>query len=193
MARTSFAVAAILASLAAGCVHAETADRRPAFEILVDNRAPDAGPELATAQARVRYIFGGAGIRVTSAARASGPAVPGLERIVVVLLDETAGDRLVTGDVRRLGFAVPPANRVYVHYARVHDLARHHGVEPGWFLGVVMAHELAHVLLPRTGHAEEGIMAPSLTPDPKCPPAFSREEGRLIRHRLEGQTLLALN
>ena len=194
MARTRFAIAGLLAaSLAAAPTHAETADRRPAFEVVVDNHAPAAAPEIATAQARAGFIFAEAGLRVSWLAQAAGVAAQSShERIMLVVLDPADGNRVITGDVRRLGFAVPPAHRVYVHYARVYDLARDHGVQPGWFLGVVMAHELGHVLLPRGGHTADGIMAASLMPDPKCPPAFSREEARQLRGRLGAETLLAL-
>ena len=191
MARTSLTVAAILASLAAGPAHAEAVDRRPAFEVLMDDRAPAAATELPAAQARVGFIFGEAGIRVTWAARAGGSPLPGCARIVVVVLDLAEADRIITGDVRRLGFAIPPANRVYVHYPRVSELARYHGVQPGWFLGVVMAHELTHVLLPLAAHAKTGVMAASLSPDPKRPPAFSLEEVRQLQERLGRATLLA--
>ena len=187
MPRTSFAVAAMVASLAAARTYAETVDRRPAFEVVVDNHAPDAAPEMAAARARAGFLFGEAGIRVTWPTHVDDPAVvPGREPIVLVVLDRPEGNHLFTGDIRRLGFAVPPASRVYVHYPRVSELARYHGAQPGWFLGVV----LAHVLLPRTGHAAEGIMSASLTPDPKRPPAFSRGESRQLRRRLGEETLL---
>jgi hypothetical protein len=194
MLRTSFTVAAMVASLVGARTHAETVDRRPIFEVVIDNRAPGAAPEMAAARARAGFLFGEAGIRVTWWTHFDDAAVvPGRERIVLVVLDLPEGNHVFRGDIRRLGFAVPPASRVYVHYPRVSELARYHGAQPGWFLGVVMAHELAHVLLPRTGHAAEGIMSASLTPHPKRPPAFSRGEARQLRRRLGEATLLALN
>jgi hypothetical protein len=90
-----------------------------------------------------------------------------------------------------LGFAIPSANRVYVHYDRVHALARHHKEQPGWFLGVVIAHELGHILLPRAGHTEIGVMVPTLSPLPKVPPAFTHLEAQSIRARLAGETAVA--
>jgi hypothetical protein len=193
MARTSITLTAVLVGLAAGPAGAQRVDPRPALEVVLDNRAPSAASELAAAQARVRFIFAAAGIRVSWIPRTGEPFVtPGLDRIVLVVLDLRDADRVVTGDPRRLGFAVPPANRVYVHFPRVAALARDRGVQPGWFLGVVIAHELGHVLLPRVGHAETGIMAASLAPDSRWVPAFSTEESSLIRNRLTGETLIAL-
>jgi hypothetical protein len=80
---------------------------------------------------------------------------------------------------------------VYVHYDRSHDLAREHGVQPGRYMGDVIAHELVHVLLPRAGHTVDGLMARSLRPDPAVPAAFTRTEGQALRVRLRGETTLA--
>jgi hypothetical protein len=194
MVRTKF-ISALLAVVAAGTsVTAQTADQRPTLEIVLDNRAPFSGVELGAAQARARFLFGEAGIQLAFLTRDQSRDIEagGLDRIHLVLLDEAASARLFAGDGRRLAFAIPPANRVYVHYDRVHALARSHGAAPGWFLGVVIAHELTHVLLPRAGHTHEGVMAAALSPDPRTPPAFTREHAALMRARLGGQTLLAL-
>jgi len=195
MGRSSFIIPALVASLSAATgANAQTADRRPALEVVVDNRAPAAAPELAAARTRARFIFDEAGIRLTFITQGTGPALAASEndRIHLVVIKEPEADRLIAGDVTRLGFAIPSANRVYVHYDRIHALARYHQVQPGWFLGVVMAHELAHVLFPQAGHAATGLMARSLSPDPKVPPAFTRQEARVLRERLGEQTTLAL-
>jgi hypothetical protein len=168
---------------------AQLADRRPAVEVVVDNRA-SAAVELTTARARARFMFADAGIRLRFPTRPSGVDI-GAERIHVVVLDTAAAERLIPSDGGRLAFAVPSANRVYVHYDRVHALARAHRAEPGWFLGVVIAHELAHVLLPRAGHAHAGVMAGVLSPDPQVAPAFTPQEARQLRARLRLDTMLA--
>jgi hypothetical protein len=168
---------------------AQIADHRPAVEVVVDNRA-SAGVELTTARARARFMFADAGIRLRFPTRPSGVDI-GAERIHVVVLDTAAAERLIPSDGGRLAFAVPSANRVYVHYDRVHALARAHRAEPGWFLGVVIAHELAHVLLPRAGHAHAGVMAGVLSPDPQVAPAFTPQEARQLRARLRLDTMLA--
>ena len=140
---------------------------------------------------RAGFIFAEAGIRLAFVSRhAAGLGRAGLDRITLILLGERQADSLITGDVRTLGFAIPPASRVYVHYDRVYELARLHRVQPGWFLGVVMAHELAHVLLP-AGHSDAGVMKRVLSPDPARAPAFSRGDARLLRERLGEGTLLA--
>jgi len=195
MARTPVVIIVLLSSLtAATSASAQSVDRRPVLDVVMDNRSSPAATELAAARSRVRFIFAEAGIRLLLMTRDEfvAPASGGFDPIDLIVLGDREASGVMTGDRRRLGFAMPAARRVYVHYDRVFDLARAHGVQPGWFLGVVMAHELAHVLLPRTGHAAEGIMTASLSPDPKRPPAFSRDEATQLRERLGGETLLAL-
>ena len=193
MARTVHVILTLVAGLLAGTnAFAQGGDRRPVFEVVLDNRAPAGAAEIGTARVRTDYIFEAAGIRVAWLFKGEDLRVPaGVgERIHLVLIDESAG-RLIQNDPRTLGFALPAAGRVYVHYDRVHALAREHGVQPGWFLGVVMAHELVHVLLPRAGHTGDGVMARSLRPDPAIPAAFTRMEGQALRVRLSGETTLA--
>jgi hypothetical protein len=187
-------IPALFASLtAAAGSYAQTADWRPTLEVVVDNRGASSAVELGTARARARFIFGEAGIHLTfvTQGEVSDVARNRLDRIHLIVLDQAAGDRLITGDARRLGFAIPSANRVYVHYDRVHALARYHHVQPGWFLGVVIAHELTHVLLPRVGHTDAGVMAGALSPNPKALPVFTRQEAQLLRERLREETTLA--
>jgi len=193
MARKIQVVLTLWAGLLAGTnAFAQGGDRSPVFEVVLDNRAPAGAPEIGTARTRTNFIFGEAGIRIVwriKGEELSTPEVLG-ERIHIVLIDESA-TRLISNDPRTLGFAVPGAGRVYVHYDRVHDLASVHGVRTGWFLGVVMAHELVHILLPRAGHTGGGLMARSLRPDPAVPAAFTRMEAQSLRDRLRGETTLA--
>jgi len=194
MGRSHFVIPVLMATLSAATdANAQTADRRPALEVVVDNRSPAAGVELAAARTHARFIFDEAGIRVTFLTQGTAPALAASEndRIHLVVIEQPEADRLLAGDVTRLGFAIPSASRVYVHYDRIHALARYHGVQPGWFLGVVMVHELAHVLVPEAGHADTGIMARSLSPAPKVSPAFTRQEARLLRERLGEAAMLA--
>lgn len=193
MARTFHVFLAVFTGLLTGTnAFAQGGDRRPVVEVVLDNRAPAGAAEIGTARVRTDYIFGDAGIRVVWLLKGEDLGVPAgpAERIHLVLIDEETGRR-VPGTRETLGFAVPAAGRVYVHYDRVHDLARVHGVRPGWFLGVVIAHELVHVLLPRAGHSRGGLMARSLRPDPAVPAAFTRTEAQSLRDRLRVESTLA--
>src|SRR5262245_51257605 len=89
-----------------------------------------------------------------------------------------------------LGLAVPSVSRVYVDYDRVLALARHYRTPPGWFLGIVIAHEVAHVLLPDAGHADHGLMGATLSP--QAPPAFTAHQAQSLRARLRGGVMAAL-
>jgi hypothetical protein len=192
LARRRFVVSALLATVsAAATAYAQPADGRPTLEAVMDNRSAG-GVELAAARTRARFIFAEAGIHLAFVTRAMGAdsATGTLDRIHLIVLGEREADRLIARDARILGFAIPSASRVYVHYDRVHTLARHHGVQPGWFLGVVIAHELAHVLLP-AGHSHDGVMARTLGPAPGRPPAFTPDEAHRLRERLGDQTTLA--
>lgn len=193
MSRRHFIIPALLVSLWTGAgAAAQTVDGRPAFAVVLDNRSSAAAVELPAARTHVRFIFEEAGIRVAFVAQGGEQArAAGNDRINLVVLDQPMPGCLKANDVTTLGFAVPPASRVYVHYDRVHDLARSRGAQPGWFLGVVMAHELAHVLLPRAGHADTGVMAGALSPDPVVESVFTRAEAQALRERLHGETVLA--
>ena len=190
--RTFVVIPALLASLAAGSrARAQTADRRPVLEIGLDNRASSAAGELPSARTRARFIFAGAGVRVVFIEDRAPSLESGHTRIQLVVVGDVVADGLFRGDARRLGFAIPLANRIYVHYGRIRALAMERRVLPGWFLGVVIAHEAGHILLPRAGHAGAGIMAAILEPHPKSPPEFTREEARWLRDRLNSDTTLA--
>ena len=194
MNRRGFVVSALLVSLSTGAsATAQTADRWPAFEVVIDNRSSAAGSEVAVARSRASFMFAEAGIHVAFVMKREGVALAaaGHDLIHVVVLDQDQAERLIPADVTSLGFALPAAGRAYVHYDRVYALARSHGVQPGWFLGMVMVHELVHVLLPRAGHANTGVMARALSPDPRGPVAFTREESQALRERLRGETILA--
>jgi hypothetical protein len=63
-----------------------------------------------------------------------------------------------------LGFAAVPTEGegmgriAYAIYDRIRDTAARGGVNEDDLLGFVMAHEIAHLLLPRGSHAESGLM-----------------------------------
>ena len=94
------------------------------------------------------------------------------------------------GHADLLGLAVPSANRVYIHYDRARALALHYRTPPGRFLGIVIAHEVAHVLLPDAGHAGGGLMA--ATVNPEATPAFTAQQAQSLRAALGGGVMSAL-
>jgi PadR family transcriptional regulator PadR len=168
---------------------AQTADGRPALEVATFDRS-SSGPELGIARGRASHIFADAGIRVVWTTRArGGRAATATHRIQLVVLSGATADETFLGYGDMLGIAIPAVSRVYVHYDRVVALARRHRTPPGWFLGVVIAHELAHVLLPGAGHAEHGLMAATLSPE--AMPMFTAREAQSIRARLHDERTFA--
>jgi PadR family transcriptional regulator len=170
---------------------AQMADGRPMVEVTTDDRS-SAGAELGVARARAKHIFANAGIQVVWRTRAGGGvAETGTHRVQLVVLSGFDADEMFLGHGDLLGIAILSISRVYVHYDRVLALARHSKTPPGWFLGVVIAHELAHVLRPDAGHAENGLMSATLRPE--AMPMFTAQEAQALRARLhDGVTVTAL-
>jgi len=171
---------------------AQVTDGRPALEVTTEDRS-SAGVELGLARARVNEIFVTAGIRLVWRARtAAAIGATGMDRIRLVVLSGPGADAMFLGHAELLGLAVPSANRVYIHYDRVLALARHYRTPPGWFLGIVIAHEVAHVLLPDAGHADHGLMGATLSP--QATPAFTAQQAQSLRARLhDGVTVAGLD
>jgi len=168
---------------------AQMADGRPALEVVTEDRSLG-GVELGFARARVNEIFITAGIRVVWSARtAVATGAPGTDRIRLVVLSAPSADAMFHGHPDLLAFAVPSASRVYIHYDRVLALARHDRIPPGWFLGIVIAHEVAHVLLPDAGHADNGLMGARI--DPETAPAFTAQQAQSLRARLHDGVMAA--
>jgi len=74
----------------------------------------------------------------------------------VLLLDGARGERFIkTEQVKRraLAQANSDARRVYVFWDRVGPSVDHQAVAHGDALGLLIAHELGHVLLPSGGHS----------------------------------------
>jgi hypothetical protein len=163
----------------------------PTLTVAMVDRSTAGGAELAAARTRAGYVFENAGIRIAwsepgaSPVRGSG----GSTAIHVMVVDGPGIDGSFDDAV--LGFASPPARRAYVYYNRVETYALSRHVSPGWFLGLVMAHELAHVLLPGAGHAPAGVMAAQLRPDPGQAPAFTEEEARALCAAVTGEVTVA--
>jgi hypothetical protein len=147
--------------------------------------------ELGMARARVNDIFIRAGIRVVWSGRtAVAGGATGAHRIRLVVLSGPGADEMFLGHADLLGIAVPSVSRVYVHYDRVLALARQYRTQPGWFLGIVIAHEVTHVLLPDAGHADSGLMGATLSP--QATPIFTAQQAQSLRARLRGGVIAAV-
>ena len=113
-------------------------------------------------------------------------AAAGLIRVVLVSPEGT-NRFLRTTKVGKgaLGQAHTEASQVYIFWERVLASASHHGGDGGGLLGVVLAHEIGHVLLPGVAHTPSGIMQAVVEPRMSAALRFSVEQTEQIRRRLQ--------
>jgi hypothetical protein len=98
------------------------------------------------------------------------------------LLGRSPKQRRPTGD---LGFAVSGGTLASVLVERVTYVAKSNSLDVGDLLGVIMAHEIGHLLLPPNSHST-GIMAPNidLFLIDHGGPSFDHRQGSMIRARI---------
>jgi hypothetical protein len=116
---------------------------------------------IAGARDQLAHLYDTARVRVESSAE-PGHRRCGFQLTVhVVLLGGASADRFVKKEhVRRnvVGQANRDARRVYVFWDRVGPSVDRQAVDRGDALGIVIAHEVGHVLMPARGHSRSGIM-----------------------------------
>jgi hypothetical protein len=155
---------AILLVIAAAAVAADstegTADQ-PTLFVHIENRGAVLPETLGNARKQLAHIFDAAGVRVESTIEPGHDRCAGQLTVHVLLLAGTIADRFIKSQqVGRnvLAQANSDARRVYVFWDRVGPAVDHQAIDRGDALGVVIAHELGHVLLPGRGHSRSGLM-----------------------------------
>ena len=135
----------------------------------MDHRGAAPLEQLALARVEAERIYQSAHVRLVwrDAAGASPDRLP----IVIVVVSGEEGERMLPGaaGISRLGLAIPGAQRAYIHYDRVRNVARTRSVFPGVLLGRVLAHELYHILARRHDHSRSGLMAAEIDPASTAP------------------------
>ena len=104
--------------------------------------------------------------------------------LVAVVLSEPRTEQFLRGKgvpASVLGVAPSQTGRVYVFWDRIARCAWENDVLPQIVLARVLAHEVGHQLLPRQGHADSGIMRPSVNYRASAPPTFTETEAAAIR------------
>ena len=149
-------------------------------------------PVLERAKGVATGIFGRIGVSVTWLAGPQGAAaVPTTAAACpdspaplmhLRLLGRSANPHRPTGD---LGFAASGGTLASVLVEPVAYVAKRKGLEVGDLLGVVMAHEIGHLLLPPDSHST-GIMAPNidLFLIDRGGPSFDHRQASMIRARI---------
>jgi hypothetical protein len=126
--------------------------------------------ELARAQEVVSGMYGAIGVRTDwleplqqiggvfdgSGARDCKPS----DLMIIILTSAMANRGVIPGSI--IGFAAAEpgvGGRIaYVIYDRVRDIARGTGVDDMRMMGIVMAHEIGHLLLTHQAHSDDGLM-----------------------------------
>jgi hypothetical protein len=146
--------------------------------VAIHDTAAVTGDDLTAARILTAKVFGRAGVNIewtTSSACSPGADAP---FCVQVLLrprnrESAPGPRRVMGTA----LASDPGRAVLsLYFDAITAVALRYGMPRGEVLGLALAHEMGHVLLPPPSHAATGIMQPSW-------------EGDDIRHVLAGDAV----
>jgi hypothetical protein len=126
---------------------------------------------------------------------------PDAHDVYILLLDSEMSERLGVADdvVGVAAIAVQGGGLVaYVLVDRVMVAAKQAGVDPMGVLGLVIAHEIGHLMLPANAHSLTGLMRPRWSElefrdaAPSPPFTFTDTQGDLIRRRLQQGTASAM-
>jgi hypothetical protein len=187
----------VLLALFNSSVLAAAANRSPqaVVTLVLDARARIRPDEVARATVEVTRILGAVGVRVHWIAGAAGTnrSDDRFEPVFTIHVIVLARTDRPDADALPLGLA-PPATTpcgadIVIFKEHVDEFAHVHGRPIPLILGLVLAHEIGHVLLPKPAHTSVGIMqAPwdqqtmTQAGDPGL--QFTAQQGALIRARL---------
>ena len=160
-----------------------------AIVLAVENDARIPSADLADVEVLVARSYLAIGVRViwvhgeVPAHDSRGP------RIHLRLLSRTSAARMFTTEIGStvLALANRPAQIVYVLCHRVVEASFKYSLHYTRILGLVVAHELGHVLLPANSHSEAGVMKGRVNLWAKPAYDFTPEEGAAIRSMLRRQ------
>jgi hypothetical protein len=168
----------------------------PVVRVVIHASASVAEPTLDAAREFAAGVFHAAGIEIDGASEASSCAESSSARAFCVqVLLRPHHPQFEPGKVRTMGVALAAdANRavVSVYLDAVADVARRYGQPVGLVLGLALAHEIGHVLLPPPSHSPSGIMRPSWDGDGIRHAiggdiAFTDRQAALMRDRLNNR------
>jgi hypothetical protein len=187
--RTLMTVAVLAAAFCAGARPA-TAEGDPRTIVLhVDDHAHLAPAELAAAEVETTRIYAAAGVRATWENGTVDPhaSLDNLMHLAVVVcgaapegLDPTVAGRAARG-----------TGRVYIYYSRVAFAAHQHARHVGTVLGMIIAHEVGHLLLPQDSHSYVGIMRADLNLTSMRPQDFTFRQRAAIQASLSAEARTA--
>jgi hypothetical protein len=170
------------------------AQNMPAVRVVLHDSSAASGQLLAEAVDFAVGVFRDAGIEVAMATgdQAPGCLSKGSDHFCVQVLLRPRHPEFAPGKQRPMGVALAAdRNRavVSIYLDAVTDVARRYGLAVGKVLGIAIAHEIGHVMLPPPSHSAAGIMQPSWGGDDLRHAAggdvaFTNHQAALMRERL---------
>ena len=130
------------------------------------------------------------GLRQTHRREAQKTRCEGSINFTVVILNHSDADQASDANAGApvAGKALRGTGRAYVYYQLVKSAAERHTHHVGTVLGMVIAHELGHLLLPPNSHAFAGIMRADLDLTSRKPGQFIQSQAAAIRTSLSEPT-----
>jgi hypothetical protein len=159
-------------------------DERPAVFVHIENQAAAPPETISAARDELAHIYDAVGVRIESSAEPDHSRCALRLTVHVLLLGGATADRYIESERVRpkvLAQANSEARRVYVFWDRVGPSVDHQAIDHGDALGLVIAHELGHVLLPARTHSENGLMEPRYDVHRSYGLKFTPEESAAMR------------
>jgi hypothetical protein len=157
----------------------------------VDNYSRILRPDRSAAEEVATQIYAKAGVRIVWASGDDEASAPGLHVRMQLLSSDMAMRKIKAEGLADtvLGLSAREAGRAYIFTHRIftHRIARRTLRPSGDFrrlLGLVMAHELGHLVLPSHSHSGDGIMRANIGVLSNSALAFTTEQGAAIRSML---------
>ena len=168
----------------------------PTIILEVTDLTGAAETDLEQALAQTKKVFDGIGVRVmwSTVGGESEPCDCRGLRLSVRLLSPFLVREMTKQGVKKavLGSASTPEALAYIYTERVMALAAERRMDERILLGLVIAHEIGHLVLPGKAHARTGIMTEGIDTDPLgLRPRFTPQEGRSIRALLQVKAFAA--
>jgi hypothetical protein len=179
------ATAILVVLFALSAVDAAAADEdAPPIVVRLDNLALVPTGDLEFAEGRAAAVFSRIGVHMTWIDEEIAARDHVRPPYTVILIKSGPDPTVRPGIVDALGFADPGASRAHVIYDRVEALTARSQLSAASLLGDVIAHELGHLMMPRSGHTTRGIMQPGVDVHVHSMETFTGPQAREIVSRL---------
>ena len=187
MANTLRTLAGLMAGVALLLAGSPAWAALPVILVHIDSHAPIRPEALVQAEEYAADVYAAAGLALAWEEKATIATQPVAVRLSVALLSGSVEERIaeeIGAKTVTLGFAPEGSRRAYIFCRRIAGRATSTGEPVGVVLGRVLAHELGHLLLPRQGHSDTGIMRAQLGQWTFGIPAFTDAQAMFIRTSL---------